>query len=194
MNDFLKDLLTEHITVLQDFVEQNSSKLEQLSFNLTEKLRLNKKIFIAGNGGSASSSNHFTAELIGRFEKERKALAAYSLNSDMSTITAIANDYGYEHIFSRQIEALANGGDVLIAFSTSGKSPNIVKAMEQAKKQKMTVFLFTGEKGKDNTLANIVIDVPSTKTARIQECHDFTIHYLAKVIEDYFFNKQEDIS
>lgn len=183
-------LFEEHVHILKEFISNNSENLKSLSVIMINALEAGNKILIAGNGGSASSSAHMTAELVGRFEKERKSLAAICMSSDLATITAIANDYGYEFIFSKQIESIGKPEDILIGISTSGKSPNIIKAMQQAESQGLTTVLWTGSKGINSSFANIVIAVPSERTARIQECHDFAVHYLAGLIEDHFFNKQ----
>lgn len=188
--NIIKDLLEQHVTVIQAFVKSNARQIDHLMGALPIAIDYGNKILICGNGGSASDSNHFAAELIGRFEKNRKALPAISLTADNSVLTCLANDFGYETVFAKQIEALGNTGDILIAISTSGRSQNIIRAMEQAKKQGLMVILFTGINGKTCELADLVIDVPTDNTARIQECHIFLIHLLSKAIEDYFIEKQ----
>ena len=186
----IKQILNEHISVAQAFIKESGREIEHLGGALAVALDNNQKVLICGNGGSASDSSHFAAELVGRFEKERRALPVISLTTDSSILTAIANDYYFEDIFSKQVEALGNKNDILIAISTSGKSPNIIKAMKIAKKQNMLVVLLTGEKGRKNKVADIVIDVPSSNTARIQECHILFVHIVSKIIEDYFFEKE----
>src|SRR6056297_1057098 len=131
----IKDILNEHISIAESFVKENARQIDHFASALATNLDFGNKVLVCGNGGSASDSLHFAAELIGRFEKERKPIPAIALNSDISVLTAIANDYGFKYIFSKQIEALGSPGDILLAISTSGKSANIVQAMKQAKKQ-----------------------------------------------------------
>jgi D-sedoheptulose 7-phosphate isomerase len=145
------------------------------------------KILACGNGGSAADAQHFAAELVGRFERERPELAAISLATDTSILTAIANDYGYDHIFSKQVRALGAPGDVLLAISTSGKSPSILEAVKAAKNRDMTVVALSGKGG--GTLGELLreedvhIVVPSQITARIQEVHILTLHCLCDGID-----------
>lgn len=148
-------------------------------------LKKNGKILIFGNGGSAADANHFAAEIVCRFEKNRKAMAAISLNTDTSVITSIGNDLGYKNIFSRQIEAVGTRDDVAIAISTSGKSENIIAACKSARKKKMKIIALTGKHGlsKKNS-ADIVIAVPSAKTARIQEAHALILHTICGLLEN----------
>ena len=142
------------------------------------------KIMIAGNGGSASQSQHLCAELMGRYKKSRYPIQAISLSSDLSLMTCIANDFGYERIFSRQIEGLGNADDVFIAFTTSGKSRNIIEALCECKSRNITSMVFTGnETDSIKRLANIVVSVPIDDTAIIQEVHMQLIHMLCEAIE-----------
>ncbi len=132
---------------------------------------------ICGNGGSAADAQHFAAELVGRFEKERRAFPAIALTTDSSALTATGNDYGFERIFARQVEALATSGDVLIAVSTSGNSPNIIAAVMQARKIGCQTIAMTGATGKKlASVCDAAVLVPSTRTARIQEAHITIIH------------------
>ena len=144
------------------------------------------KILLCGNGGSASDSNHICTEFICRFQKERKSIPAMSLSSNNSAITAIANDYSFDDVFKRQIEALGKKGDILIAISTSSKSKNILNAIDQAKKQAMTVILLTGENN-IKTNADITINAPSKITCEIQEMHIAIGHILCEIIENELF-------
>ena len=142
------------------------------------------KILIAGNGGSAADAQHFAAELVGRFQKNRRALPCIALTTDTSNITAIGNDFGFEQIFSRQVEALGNPGDVFIGISTSGNSANIIAAVEEARKRQMHTIGLLGRAGgvlKDKVDHAVVI--PHDVTARIQEAHIFILHYWADMIE-----------
>lgn len=143
------------------------------------------KILLIGNGGSAADAQHFAAELMVRFKKERMPYPAIALTTDSSILTAHGNDYGFETVFQRQIEALGNDGDCLIAISTSGSSPNIIGGINAAKKQKMLVIGLTGADGGGmREICDIVIQVPSNITARIQESHVFIIHVLCHLMEN----------
>ena len=142
------------------------------------------KLILFGNGGSAGDAQHIAAELLGRFEQERRAFPAIALTTNSSTLTAIGNDYGYDHIFSRQVEGLANTGDVVIGISTSGNSPNVVSAIRMAQKKGAITVGMTGEKG--GLLASECahcLKVPSSTTARIQESHIMIGHLLCLIIE-----------
>lgn len=147
-----------------------------------------KKILACGNGGSAGDAQHFAAELIGRFERERPGLAAIALTTDSSILTAIGNDYGFDQIFSKQIQALGLSGDILLAISTSGNSVNVLEAVREAQERDMSVIALTGKEG--GALAKILRDgadihlcVPHNRTARIQELHLFIIHCLCDGID-----------
>jgi D-sedoheptulose 7-phosphate isomerase len=151
-------------------------------------LRKKKKILIFGNGGSAADSQHIAAELIGRFTKNRKALPAIALTTDTSILTSLANDFGFEHVFARQIEGLGNPGDVALALSTSGNSANVIAAVKQARKQNITTIALTGRnRGKLANLADLTLNVASDSTARIQECHITIAHILCEIIEKHLF-------
>ena len=149
------------------------------------------KVLIAGNGGSAADAQHFAGELVSRFYFDRPALAAIALTTDTSILTAIGNDYGYEHIFSRQIQAYGQQGDVFIAISTSGNSSNVIKAIHQAKALGMTVIGLTGQSGGAmKPLCDICFCVPSNSTPRIQEGHLLIEHSLCACIEEELFGQQ----
>jgi len=145
------------------------------------------KVLACGNGGSAGDAQHFAAELVGRFERERPGLPAISLATDTSILTAVGNDYGYEHVFSKQVQALGQPGDVLLAISTSGNSGNVIAAIEAAHEKDMTVIALTGKGGgRIGTLLageDIHICVPHDRTARIQEIHLLVIHCLCDAID-----------
>ena len=157
-------------------------------------LKKGNKILSCGNGGSAADAQHFAAELVCRFERERPALAAIALTVDTSALTAISNDYHYDEIFARQIDALAKPDDVLLAISTSGFSPNIVRAIEQAHEQGMLVVALSGRDGgqvaKKLNENDIEIRVPSETTARIQEVHLLSIHCLCDQIDELLYPKK----
>ena len=145
-------------------------------------LKNGNKIFFCGNGGSASDSNHLAAEFISKFKLERKSLPAISLCANNSIITAIANDYDFEKIFSRQIEGLGKSNDILIGISTSGKSKNVLNAFEQAKKQGLKTIFLTGQ-NKSNAFVDLEINAPSEITAEIQEMHIAIGHIIAELVE-----------
>lgn len=147
-------------------------------------LRAGKKILFAGNGGSAADAQHWAGELVSRFYYDRPGLAAVALTTDTSILTAIGNDYGYDYVFARQIEALGQTGDVFYAISTSGRSKNILRAIHAAKQLGMRVIGFTGASGDEmNALCDINFRIPSDETPRIQEGHEFLGHTLCALIE-----------
>ncbi len=147
----------------------------------------NRKILSCGNGGSAADAQHFSSELLNRFERERPALPAIALTTDSSTLTSIANDYDYRDIFSKQVRALGQAGDVLLAISTSGNSPNVVRAINAAHEREMSVIAFTGRDGGEMARhlgeADVELRVPAERTARIQEVHLLLIHCLCDLID-----------
>ncbi len=155
----------------------------------------NKKILTCGNGGSAGDAQHFSSELLNRYERERPSLPAIALSTDSSTITSIANDYSYEEVFSKQIKALGQPGDILLAISTSGNSSNVVEAITAAHERGMFVVAFTGKDG--GRIAPVLhahdveIRVPATKTNRIQETHLLVIHCLCDLIDRGLFGEQK---
>ena len=148
-------------------------------------IKAGHKIMLCGNGGSAADSQHIAAELIGRFEKERRSMAAIALTTDTSALTAIGNDYGYDQVFARQVEGLGQSGDLLIGISTSGNSKNVVKAMEVAQSKGIRTVALVGDKpeGAMQAIADHVLAAPSTNTARIQECHILIMHTLCQLVE-----------
>jgi D-sedoheptulose 7-phosphate isomerase len=158
---------------------------------LTATLREGGKILSCGNGGSAGDAQHFSAELLNRFEMERPGLAAMALSTDTSTLTSIANDYAFEQVFSKQVTALGRSGDALLAISTSGNSPNVVAAVEAAHERELRVVALTGRNG--GTLASslrdgdVEIRVPAARTARIQEVHLVVIHCLCDALDRNLF-------
>ena len=155
--------------------------------HMVQCLRNDGKIMSCGNGGSAADSQHFAAELVNRFERERPALAAISLTTDTSTLTSIANDYHFDQVFAKQVRALGHAGDVLLAISTSGNSRNVVEAMQAAHECQMSVVALTGRNGGKMAEAlrpaDIHICVPAQSTARIQEVHILTLHCLCDAID-----------
>lgn len=167
--------ITELVSILSD-------QLEPASKMCLDTLANGGKILVCGNGGSAAQAQHLVAELVVRFETDRRALNAIALTADTAILTACGNDYGYERVFARQIEALGTAGDTLIAFSTSGKSKNIKEAIHAAHKKGMRILGISGNKGM-NALCAIDIICPGPNTAIIQECHMVVTHLLCQAIE-----------
>ncbi|MBS3808951.1 MAG: SIS domain-containing protein [Desulfobacterales bacterium] len=183
MRDF-KEIAEEHIRVLQDSIELYRQNLKQAAQLCINALAGKARILVCGNGGSAADAQHFAAELVGRYETERKGLAAIALSTDTSAITAIGNDYGFDEVFSRQIRALACKEDVLVAISTSGNSSNIVQAAKEAREAGMKIIAFTGQNGgRLGEMADVLFAAASKRTARIQEIHEIGLHALAEAIE-----------
>ncbi len=145
------------------------------------------KLLAFGNGGSAADAQHVAAELVGRFQRDRRGYAALALTTDTSTLTSVANDYGFDRIFARQIEALGRPGDVVLAISTSGESPNVLNGVEQAKAQGLRTIALTGRSGGPvGRLADVHVNVADESTARIQEVHRTLIHAICQLVEDSF--------
>ena len=185
MQDKIRACIAESIAVKQAALDKNLFSVEKTARALIAAIKNDGKILLCGNGGSAADSQHIAAELIGRFQKERKSIPAIALTTDASILTSLANDYSFDIIFSRQVEGLGKRGDVLLGISTSGNSPNVVKAVEQAKKMGLVTVAMTGwDGGKLTKIADIAIVVPSTNTARIQESHIAFAHAICEVVED----------
>lgn len=164
------------------------SNIMTVAERLIQLYHNNGKILIAGNGGSAADAQHMAAELVGRFELERKGLPAIALTTDSSILTAVGNDYGYHYTFARQVEALGNTNDAFIAISTSGNSESIVNAVKTAKEQGLYCIGLTGSKPcKMDELCDIMLKMPSTHTPRIQESHLLIEHMLCQIIESNLF-------
>ena len=176
--------------VIHNFLNLKSSNnfnvIKKASEMMINALKRRNKILFCGNGGSAADSQHLTAELIGQFLKKRKAIAAISLTTNTSTITSVANDTHFDLIFSRQIEGIGRKGDILFCISTSGKSKNIIKAMQKAKQLKLNVILLTGKKEIRNKNIDLQINAPSLRVDRIQEMHIFIGHLICETIEKNF--------
>jgi D-sedoheptulose 7-phosphate isomerase len=157
---------------------------------LVEALAAGRKVLVCGNGGSAAESQHFAAELTGRFRRERRALAAIALSVDTSALTAIGNDYGFDVVFARQVEALGQPGDVLVAISTSGTSPNVVRAAQVARASGLSVIAVTGARAAAlGELADVVLAVPDPVTAHVQEVHLTLLHVLCEEVERALFQE-----
>lgn len=175
--------LENHFKVVQD-MRKIMPEVASAGLRVRTALEKGRKILICGNGGSAADSQHMAAEFVGRFVKERQSLPALALTVDTSLLTAVGNDYGFDCVFSRQVEGLGQEGDVLIAISTSGNSANVVKAVKTAKEKGIYVIALTGENG--GTLvkeSDLCLAVPSQVTARIQEMHIMIIHMICEIAE-----------
>ena len=166
------------------------NSLEKASILLVDTFKNNGKVLLAGNGGSAADSQHIAAEFIGRLNFDRDPLPAIALTANTSNLTCIANDYGYENIFSRQAQALANKDDTLIVYSTSGKSPNILKLVKESRSRVKHIISLTG-KNKDllGKYSDVVLAVNSEKTTRIQEIHAIAGHIMCECVENSLFSK-----
>ena len=184
MNPAFDFAFEEHTAVLSQVRQNCLQPLERLIEEATARLSNGGKILFFGNGGSAADAQHFAAELTIRFAKNRRALAGLALSTDTSALTACSNDFGFDQVFSRQIEALGRAGDLAIALSTSGNSPNILAAVRQAKASGIFTAAFTGEAGGNlRDAVDLLIAVPSKTTARIQEMHSLLGHLLCQEIE-----------
>ncbi len=177
--------LEQHQQVFQKLGAEQNQSIEYCLKLIWEALKVGKKVLVCGNGGSAADAQHFAAELVGRFENERRGFPSIALTCDSSALTAIGNDYGFERIFARQVEALATVGDVLVALSTSGNSPNIISAVMKARKIGCRTIGMTGASGKKlASLCDAAVLVPSSRTARIQEAHITIIHIWCEMIDE----------
>lgn len=175
---------SEHVDVVERTLRECSSEIEKLISVAIETLKSGGKIAFIGNGGSAADSQHLAAEFVGRFARNRFPLPALALTTDTSILTALGNDFGFESVFSRQVEALLEKGDLLIAISTSGNSPNVIKAVLKAKEMGVKVVGLTGKSGgKLKDICDVSIVVPSDSTPRIQEVHILIGHVLCEEVE-----------
>ena len=179
--------IQESITVKEQLARFVSEEIAEAANLILVRLQRGGKLIAFGNGGSAADAQHIAAEFVGRYRAERQALAAIALNTDSSALTAIGNDYGFAEIFARQIEAIAKPGDVALAISTSGNSPNVVRALESARNLGLATIGLSGKSGgKMVALVDICLCVPSDSTPRIQEAHALIIHILSGIVENAF--------
>jgi D-sedoheptulose 7-phosphate isomerase len=180
----LAKIIEQHNSAVSALLEQEDT-ITAMAQTLADCIAQGGTIYLCGNGGSAADCQHIAAELVGRFKRERGGYAAVALTTDTSILTAVGNDYGFESVFSRQVDALACEGDVLLCFSTSGNSANVVKAAEVAGALGVTVLAFTGRnEGALWRFADHTLCVNSTDTARIQECHILVGHILCQMVEE----------
>jgi len=188
MNNIISNFISESIETKKQILENNIEQISLICKEIIKTYNSNGKILICGNGGSAADSQHFAAELVGRYKLERKALPAIALTTDTSILTAIGNDYGYNDVFKRQVEALANENDILFTISTSGNSENIIEAINLAKTKNIKVISLLGKGGgKIKEMSDLSLIVPSNNTPRIQESHIMIIHIICEILENTLF-------
>lgn len=183
--------LEESLEAKRRVIEKSVPILESITEVLIKALKQGNKIFLFGNGGSAADSQHIAAELVSRFRRERKGLPAIALTTDTSILTAIGNDYSFDHVFARQIEALGEPGDVAIGISTSGNSPNVIKALKTAKQLEMVTIGLTGESGGQlQDCVDFCFRAPTASTPHIQEVHITVAHAICDIVEHEFSMKE----
>ncbi len=190
MEKIIKKALMEGLRVKEDFIERNTSSLIHLAEHLSKAFTNNKKLLICGNGGSAADAQHLAAEFVNRFQLERKPLPALALTTDTSIITSVANDYSYDEVFSKQINALGVQGDILLAISTSGRSENVLSAIRTAKKKGLyTVGFIGGDGGEMWRLVDLALVVKSDQTPRVQETHILAGHLICELVDYILFQR-----
>lgn len=191
MIESIKANFTESIQTKIAAIEILPDMIERATYMMVQALIAGNKILCCGNGGSAGDAQHFASQLLNRYDRDRPSLPALALTCDSATITSVANDYSYDEIFSKQVRALGQGGDILLAISTSGNSRNVIMAMEAALSRDMTIIALTGKDGGEMAGLlgpnDVEIRVPSNKTPRIQEVHLLIIHALCCAIDDCLF-------
>ncbi len=191
MNEKIKEninlAIEEHLNNTAQMQKNYISKIADIAQAITNALRKSGTIYLCGNGGSAADAQHISAELVGRFQRERKPLAAVALSTDTSILTSVANDYGFEKIFSRQVEALARKSDILWAFSTSGESANIIEAAKAAKEKLAFVIAFTNKPQSTlESISDICLCTNTKSTAQSQEMHQLAYHIICDIVESNF--------
>lgn len=183
--------LDESASITKNVSKNLSDTIIRISEMIIDSYNSGGKVILIGNGGSAADAQHIAAEFVGKFKLERRSLPAIALTTNTSILTALANDYGYETVFSRQLDSLANDKDILIAVTTSGNSSNILKAVENAKLRNIKVVGMTGKNGgKLKDVADVTIRVPSDNTPRIQEAHIIIGHVICGLVENALFGKE----
>lgn len=187
VNSQIASVIERHKQMIAEFEAQGLKAVSAAADAITRALKRNGTVYLCGNGGSAADAQHIAGELVGRFRRERKALAAVALSTDTSVLTSVANDYAYEKVFARQVEALVKKGDVLWAFSTSGTSPNVIAAAQLARKKGACVLAFTGRaNSKLEEMADICFCADDRSTARSQEIHQLAYHIICDLVEQSF--------
>jgi D-sedoheptulose 7-phosphate isomerase len=191
----IREHFANSIETKQRSIDVLAAPIERAAKMMIDALLNNRKILTCGNGGSAADAQHFSSELLNRFERERPGLPSMALTTDSSTLTAIANDYAYEEIFSKQVRALGQEGDILLAISTSGNSANVIHAIQAAHDRNMQVVAFTGRNGGEMAgvlkETDVELRVPAERTARIQEVHLLLIHCLCDLIDTRMFGSAD---
>jgi phosphoheptose isomerase len=189
-SELLVATLTEAIALHERMKDADPRPVVDAAAAIAGSLRAGGKLLVFGNGGSASDAQHTAAELVGRFARERAALAAVALTTDTSVLTSIANDYGYDRVFARQIEALGRPGDVALGITTSGASPNVIAALSAARARGLKVIALTGRDGGGaGQAADVHVNVPSTSTPRVQEVHRTLLHVICDLVERSFVDR-----
>jgi len=182
--NFLTRSLQEHVEIVQNLIHSTIPDIERSGQMICEALTTGKKVLLCGNGGSAADAQHIAAELVGCYEKQRRSWPAIALTTDTSALTAVSNDLGYEQVFARQVAGLAHAGDVLVAISTSGRSKNVLRAAEQARKLGCKTIALTGANAEPLlSLCDLTVAVPSTRTSRIQEVHITVGHLWCEMVD-----------
>ncbi len=182
--EFLTNSLKEHLATIQNLLDSSLPEIEQSGRMICEALAGGRKILLCGNGGSAADAQHIAAELVGCYEKQRRSWPAIALTTDTSALTAVSNDLGYQEVFARQVAGLAQAGDVLIAISTSGKSQNVLRAVEQARELGCKTIALTGATADPlGSLCDIGVAVPSRRTSRVQEGHITIGHLWCEMVD-----------
>ncbi|MDF9406793.1 D-sedoheptulose 7-phosphate isomerase [Pelotomaculum isophthalicicum JI] len=178
-------IIKEHISIINALIEVTMRDIELFGSYCQKTIMLGNTIYLLGNGGSAADCQHLAAELVGRFKSQRGALPAVALTTDTSILTAISNDYGFEEIFARQVDALVRPGDLVVGISTSGNSPNVVRAIQLAKEKGARTVGLTGRHGgKLGNICDLCVKVPSDVTARIQEAHILIGHIVCEMVDE----------
>lgn len=191
----MEDRVSAVVRQIEDSIALKRALIDQtdvilkVADRITQALRSGNKVILFGNGGSAADAQHIASELAGKLYIDREPLAAISLTTNTSSLTAIANDYEYREVFARQLKALAKDGDVAIGISTSGDSPNVIAAIEEAKRCGVVTMAFVGQGGKLKEIAEYVLSVPSTDTPRIQEAHILAGHIICYLVEEALFGE-----
>ncbi len=191
MERLICSILEESISIKREFIKKNMANIISLSKKIAKAFSKNNKLLLCGNGGSAADAQHIAAEFVNRFIIERTPLPAIALTTDTSIITSIANDYSFEHVFSKQIKAIGRSGDVMLAISTSGNSENVIQAVKTAKDMGIyTAGITGGDGGKLARIVDIPIIVGSNSVPRIQECHIMTGHIICQLVDHILFEKE----